>query len=233
MQDIINFLQEVDKHNNREWFTTNKDWYKRVQAKWNNIAIDLIQEVGKFDSKVKNLKLTDCTYRFYRDTRFSKDKTPYKTHFGVFIAPGGKKSMHAGYYFHVSTGTTDKYPNAHMLASGNYCYDSNAVKIIREDICDGWNEFEKDVLRKVDTRFVVDMEGALKKVPKGYADAAPYSDWMRLKSYCLNAVIDNDLITSPNVVKRVAEIFETTKPFCDFINRAVDYANEEMIKPNR
>ena len=45
MQDIINFLQEVDKHNNREWFTTNKDWYKRVQAKWNNIAIDLIQEV--------------------------------------------------------------------------------------------------------------------------------------------------------------------------------------------
>ena len=120
-----------------------------------------------------------------------------------------------------------------MLASGNYCYDSNAVKIIREDICDGWNEFEKDVLRKADARFVVDMEGALKKVPKGYDEAAPYSDWMRLKSYCLNAVIDNKFITSPNVVKRVAEIFETTKPFCDFINRAVDYANEEMIKPNR
>lgn len=229
MKEIINFLQEVDRNNNREWFAENKEWYKKVQAKWNKFALELIQEVGKFDEKIKPLTLNDCTYRFYRDTRFSKDKTPYKTHFGVFMSPGGKKSMHAGYYFHISTGNTNTYPDAHMLASGNYCYDSNAVKIIREDISDGWNEFETDILQKVDSRFVLDMEGALKKVPKEYDNNAPYSEWMRLKSYCLNAIIDESFITAPHLATRVADIFETTKPFCDFINRAVDYANEEMI----
>lgn len=233
MQEIIRFLQEINQNNNKEWFSEHKDWYRKTQLKWNNFAIELINEVGKFDSQIKKLSLNDCTYRFYRDTRFSKDKTPYKTHFGVFMSPGGKKSMHAGYYFHLSTGSTTTYPNAHMLASGNYSYDTNAIKIIREDISDNWNDFNKDILLKVDPCFILDTENSLKNVPKPYDAKAPYSDWMRLKSYCLNAVVDDSFVTSPHLVQRLAELFETTKPFCDFINRAIDYANEEMIKPNK
>ena len=52
MKEIINFLQEVDRNNNREWFAENKEWYKKVQAKWNKFALELIQEVGKFDDKI-------------------------------------------------------------------------------------------------------------------------------------------------------------------------------------
>ena len=168
-----------------------------------------IHAIGKDILLAEIQQRSDCTYRIYRDTRFSKDKTPYKTHFGVFLAPGGKKSMHAGYYFHVGTGGGNSYPEAHMLASGNYCYDSKTVKVLREDISDGWEEFSKNVLQEADRSFFVDMDGALKKVPKEYPTDAPYADFMRLKSYCLMRYVDDKFITSPDLVKRVAELFRS------------------------
>lgn len=227
MQEILRFLRELSQNNNKEWFTANKEWYQQVQAQWHAFCESLIAEVGAFDPAIAKLTIKDCTYRIYRDTRFSHDKRPYKTHFGVFLAPGGKKSMHAGYYFHVSTGDEQGYPEAHMLASGNYCYDTEAIKILREDISDGWEEFKEKVLDKAHEGFYVDMEGALKRVPKGFDATAPYADFMRLKSYCLVMDVDDDFITAPDLAKRVAALFRTTKPFNDYVNRAVDYAREE------
>lgn len=227
MKDILSFLRDLSCNNNKEWFNANKQRYQEIQKKWYAFCEELIVAVGEFDDEIASLTIKDCTYRIYRDTRFSKDKTPYKTHFGVFLAPGGKRSMHAGYYFHVGTGGEDSYPAGHMLASGNYCYDSKAVKILREDISYGWEEFKNGVLDKADKSFRVDMDDALKRVPKEYSADAPYADYMRLKNYCLVMNVDDEFITSPNLAKRVANLFRTTKPFNDYVNRAVDYAREE------
>ncbi|MCQ2203550.1 MAG: DUF2461 domain-containing protein [Bacteroidales bacterium] len=226
MKEVLDFLRDLKKNNNREWFNSNKARYVEVQKRWNAFCLELIAEIGKFDEDIARLTIADCTYRIYRDTRFSNDKSPYKTHFGVFLAPGGKKSMHAGYYFHVSTGEAKGYPESHFLASGNYCYDTRVIKVLREDISFGWDEFKSEVLDVADKRFEVDMDGALKKVPREYPSDAPYSDWMRLKNYCLVSNVDDDFILQPELAKRVAEIFRTTKPFNDYINRAVDYVND-------
>lgn len=123
MKEILDFLRDLDNNNHREWFNANKDRYQEVLKKWYAFCESLITEIGRFDKDIAPLTIKDCTYRIYRDTRFSKDKSPYKTHFGAFLAKGGKKSMHAGYYFHIGTGNSREYPHAHMLASGNYCYD--------------------------------------------------------------------------------------------------------------
>lgn len=227
MLQIIQFLRDVQANNNREWFNDNKPRYQQLLAKWNTFCEELIKEIGTFDPDIAKLTLRDCTYRFYRDTRFSADKSPYKTHMGCFMAPGGKKSMHSGYYFHLGTGEGDSYPGPHMLAVGNYCYDPKAVKILREDISFGWEEFEQEVLAKADPRFVPDMDNALKRVPKEYPADAPFADWMRMKSYGLSMHIDEKFISAPDLAKRVAEIFRTTKPFNDYINRAVDFARDE------
>lgn len=228
MKEILDFLRDLENNNNREWFNSNKDRYQHVLQEWNAFCESLIAEIGRFDDDIAPLTVKDCTYRIYRDTRFSKDKSPYKTHFGVFMAKGGKKSMHAGYYFHVGTGRGHEYPQAHMMASGNYCYDSKAVSILREDISDEWQTFATRILGKADSRFVPDMEGALKRVPREYAPDAPYADWMRMKAYCLTAQADDAFLLEDNLAKRVAELFKTTKPFVDYINRAVDYVKEEM-----
>lgn len=225
MKTVLQFLRDLAQHNDRAWFNEHKERYLAVQQRWNEFCESLIGEIGAFDPDIARLTLRDCTYRIYRDTRFSPDKSPYKTHFGVFLALGGKKSMHAGYYFHVGTGESNEYPQGHMLAAGNYCYEPKAIQILREDISDGWENFQNEVLAVADPRFVVDQEGALKRVPKGYTPDAPYADWMRLKSYCLVMNVDDDFITQPDLAKRVADLFRTTKPFNDYINRAVDFVH--------
>ena len=104
MKTVLQFLRDLAQHNDRAWFNEHKERYLAVQQRWNEFCESLIGEIGAFDPDIARLTLRDCTYRIYRDTRFSPDKSPYKTHFGVFLAPDGKKSMHAGYYFHVGTG---------------------------------------------------------------------------------------------------------------------------------
>lgn len=228
MKEIITFLRDLEQNNNREWFEANRPRYENIRRQWYAFCEELIAEIGRFDADISRLTIKDCTYRIYRDTRFIKDKSPYKTHMGVFLCPGGKKSMHAGYYFHLGTGTAVGYPAAHMLASGNYCYDPKVIKILREDISYGWEEFSGEVLRVADASFHVDMDGALKRVPREYDAEAPYADFMRLKSYCLVRNVDESFLTAPHLARRVAALFLTTKPFVDYVNRAVDYSINEM-----
>ena len=224
MKEILHFLRDLDAHNNREWFAANKGRYEAVMQRWNAFCEELIRAIGSYDEDIARLSVKDCTYRIYRDTRFSLDKSPYKTHFGAFLSKGGKRSMHAGYYFHVGTGGGSGYPHAHMLAAGNYCYEPQVIKMLREDISFGWEEFKASVLDVADPRFTLDMDGALKRVPKEYPADAPYADFMRLKSYTLLTTFDDAFLLQPHLAERVAELFRTVKPFNDYINRAVDFS---------
>ena len=168
----------------------------------------------------------DCTYRIYRDVRFSSDKSPYKCHFGAFIAKGGKKSGNSGYYFHISTGGGEEYPYCHMLAAGDYCCDPNVLKILREDIVNGEGDFDR-VVKQADASFHLEQEGALKRNPKGFPADAPYSEYLRLKYYCLTSLADDDFWEGEDLAKRIAAKFATAKPFLDYINRAIDFSREE------
>ena len=85
MKEILDFLRDLEKNNNREWFNSHKEQYQSVLKKWYAFCESLIAEIGCFDKDIAPLTIKECTYRIYRDTRFSKDKSPYKTHFGVFL----------------------------------------------------------------------------------------------------------------------------------------------------
>lgn len=220
MEELLLFLNDLSSNNNRDWFNANKDRYLKVFQLWNTFCEELIREMGQWDEDLAKLTIKDCTWRIYRDTRFSKDKSPYKTHFGVFLAPGGKKSMHAGYYFQVGVDTWGR----NMLAAGNYCYDPKALQILREDISYNWEEFRDEVVGVADPRFGKMMDDALKRVPAPYSADAPYADFMRMKSFGLVTEVDDNFILAPNLVQRVAALFRTTKPLVDYVNRAVDYA---------
>ena len=104
MKEVVMFLRQLKANNNKEWFTEHKAEYQSAQAKFNAFCEELIHRIEEFDPSVRGLTLKDCTYRIYRDLRFSKDKSPYKTHMGVYVCRGGKKSGYSGYYFHVAAG---------------------------------------------------------------------------------------------------------------------------------
>ena len=226
MKDIIDFLRELSENNNREWFEANRSRYKAVKTKMDEVAAKFIEAMASFDSSVEGLRVQDCTYRIYRDVRFSSDKSPYKCHFGAFIAKGGKKSGNSGYYFHISTGGDDCYPYCHMLAAGDYCCEPEVLKILREDIVNGEGDFDA-VVKQADSTFTLEREGALKRNPKGFPADAPYSEYLRLKYFCLVSQPDDVFWEGEGLAKRIAEKFATTKPFLDYINRAIEFSREE------
>lgn len=226
MKEIIAYLRQLRTNNNREWFKAHKDEFLKHQTRFHELVEEVIKEISVFDQSIVNLTPKDCTYRIYRDVRFSSDKSPYKCHFGAFIAKGGKKSGNSGYYFHISTGGEKEYPYCHMLAAGDYCCDPDVLKILREDIVNGKGDFER-VVKQADASFHLEQEGALKRNPKGFPADAPYSDYLRLKYYCLTSLLDDDFWEGEDLARRIVAKFATTKPFLDYINRAIDFSREE------
>lgn len=226
MKEIIAYFRQLQTNNNREWFKAHKDEFLKHQTRFHELVEEVIKEISVFDQSIANLTPKDCTYRIYRDVRFSSDKSPYKCHFGAFIAKGGKKSGNSGYYFHISTGGEKEYPYCHMLAAGDYCCDPDVLKILREDIVNGKGDFDR-VVKRADASFHLEQEGALKRNPKGFPADAPYSDYLRLKYYCLTSFPDDDFWEGEDLARRIAAKFATTKPFLDYINRAIDFSREE------
>ena len=226
MKAIITYLRQLQCNNNREWFYAHKEEFLKHQARFHELVDEVIKEITVFDADVAGLTAKDCTYRIYRDVRFSSDKSPYKCHFGAFIAKGGKKAGNAGYYFHISTGGGEEYPYCHMLAAGDYCYKPEVMKILREDIVNGEGDFDA-VVKQADASFTLDNDGALKRYPKGFPADAPYSEYIRLKYFCLTAIPDDECCEGEDLAKRIASKFATTKPFLDYINRAIAFEREE------
>ena len=226
MKTVIAYLKDLNRQNNREWFVANKARYQEAQAKFNTIVDKVIAGIAQFDPSVANLTAKDCTYRIYRDVRFSKDKSPYKTHMGAYICPGGKKSGYSGYYFHVGVGG-EGYPAAHLLAAGDYICEPKVLKTLREDICYGGGDFEDILKKEVSPAFWLDQSSALKKVPAGFPVDSPYADYLKLRVYCLCYEPDTDFMTAPDMPERTVELFKTTYPFLQYINRAIQYVKEE------
>ena len=225
MKEIISFLRDLSQNNNREWFMANKARYTAVAERFNAIVDELIREIARYDASVTGLTAKDCTYRIYRDVRFSADKSPYKTHMGAFICRGGKKSGYSGYYFHIGMGG-EGYPAAHMLAAGDYCCDPKVLQVLREDIVGGGGDFDA-IVQDARPTFDLDREGALKRNPKGFEQKTQYTEYLRLKAFCLVHTPSNDFMYADGLAQRTAALFESSKPFLDYINRAIEYVKSE------
>ncbi|MDQ6608300.1 MAG: DUF2461 domain-containing protein, partial [Bacteroidota bacterium] len=100
----LKFLSQLKKNNNKPWFDLHRPQYEAARIDFGNFMQLVIDELQKSDTTVTGLTGKDCMFRINRDIRFSKDKTPYKTHFGASVKRGGKKSPFAGYYFHLEPG---------------------------------------------------------------------------------------------------------------------------------
>ena len=220
MEQVLNFLEALSVHNDRVWFEAHKADYLKAKETVGALAARLIEGVRQFDDSIGPLSVSDCTYRIYRDVRFSKDKSPYKTHMGIFVNRGGKKSGYSGYYFHIDGN------GGHLLAIGNYFTEPRVLKILREDIELGNGDF-RQILEGVAPGLELDTEGSLKKVPKGFPDGTPDSKFFKLKNFCLLMNLDDSFILSPTLCDNVLNIFRTGKPFLDYVNRAIDFSREE------
>lgn len=223
MKDVMTFLNGVLMNNNRPWFQENKDLYLKAQERINNMTVELIEGISKFDTSVKNLSVSDCTYRIYRDIRFSPDKRPYKTHMGIYVCPNGKKSGLAGYYLHFE-GEDAEYLGCNGLFTGLWNPDKNALKNIREDICYDGAAFEKAIEKA--KNFTLDTSCSLSKTPKDFPKDSPYDYLLRLKQYNLVQTLPEGMLYSDNLIEWALEEFKTSLEFNQLLNRAVMFSEE-------
>ncbi len=226
MKNILAFLKDLNTHNNKEWFTQNKSRYLQVQEEFNGFTEQLIDGIAAFDSSVRGLTVKDCTYRIYRDVRFSQDKRPYKTHMGAYICPHGKKSGFGGYYFHIEPEGIGGLAGGSLLSVGAYLPETVVVRSIREEILDNGAGFLAAV--KKARNFHLGQENTLKKVPAGFPADSPYADLFRLKDFYLDQSLNDRDVCRKDLLSYVLHEFQSTQDFLARINRAIAYAHEEM-----
>lgn len=225
MKNCIDFLIQLRDNNNRDWFTANKELYKETEKEFNVFTEKLIEGISQFDSSVKYLHAKDCTFRIYRDVRFSPNKEPYKTHMAAYICPKGKKSGLAGYYFHLEAPGSD-YIGSHLLATGIHMPEPKVLQSIREEILDHGDVFEKAI--KKATGFKIDESLKLKKIPKGFPLDYEYGEYLKLKNYSLGKVLSDEFVLSEKLLENCITEFKKSLDFNQILNRAANFVFDEI-----
>lgn len=217
---IIDFLDRLKTHNNREWFQEHKDEYEKARLSFHLIVQEFLNQLVKTDAELLGLEAKDCTFRIYRDIRFSHDKTPYKTYFGAYMARGGRKSPRAGYYLHVDGDSS-------FLVGGLWCPEPEPLKIIRQSIYENEDELIEtmDQPQFQSTFGDFDQEGILKRLPNAYVQAERKRlEWLRLKSYVVMRRIDKQYFAQKDWISQSIETLTLTYPLNQFLNYALDEA---------
>lgn len=213
---IFQFLKELSLNNNREWFNDHKDDYLKAQAEFENLLTAIIQRISLFDDEIVGIQAKDCTYRIYRDVRFSQDKSPYKLHFGGYINGKGKKSEHCGYYVHLQLGYC-------LLAGGSLCPPPDILKALRQSVYDNIDEYrsivEDPAFKKY---FPVIGENFLKTAPKGFPKDFKYIDYLKPKEFICSYQVPDEFFLDEKMLDNVADVFKQLKRFSDFTNYTID-----------
>lgn len=225
-EEILDFLRRLYENNDREWFDAHRAEWARIKGLWADFTAELIEGIASFDDSVRGLRPQDCTYRIARDTRFSPDKRPYKTWIGAFVAPKGKKSGYAGYYFQLEPVTDEEKGCNHLLGSGVVCLEPAVLRSIREEVLDHGAEMQQSI--HAARGFRLDPTNRLKRVPTGFPADSEYADLLKQKDFCLVKQVDEEFVHAEDLAARVVAEFRRTQPFIEQLNRAIQYAYEEM-----
>lgn len=219
MKEVLKFLASLSRHNDREWFEAHRADYLRVKGRFEEFAARFIGAVAAFDPAVEGVAVRDCTYRIYRDVRFSPDKRPYKTHMGVYVAPHGKKAGYAGYYIHLQPAD-----GTYFLCSGLYNPTAGVVRSVREEVMTDGAAF--DAAMRACVGFRPDWDGACKRMPRGWRAEDPFSDYYRLRTYEVYKAVDRDYVLDAHFLENAVGELRHTQPLNAILNRCVDYARE-------
>lgn len=210
------FLRDLKSNNNREWFTENKKRYEAAKEEFELFVDALIAKIATFDPSISHHKAKNCVFRIYRDVRFSKDKSPYKTHFGAHITAAPTKSeihTRAGYYLHLE-------PGASMLAGGAYLPEAGWLKKIRQEIDYNGAEFRSILNGKDFRKFFGEIEGEkLKTTPKGYEAGHPEIELLKHKSFLAAHRPGDSEVLAAGFLEHCGKVFKALHPFDEFLNR--------------
>ncbi|MFT4094454.1 MAG: DUF2461 domain-containing protein [Niabella sp.] len=215
----LKFLKDLKLNNNKPWFDNNRKRYEAAKDDFAGFIDTVMLQFAKNDPSVVHLKAKDCMFRINRDVRFSKDKSPYKTNFGAYINGDGKKSMTAGYYFHLEPGDS-------FTGGGMWQPPADMLAKVRQEIDYNLAEFQKIVTAKAfrTTYGGLSREDGfvLSRVPKGYETDNPAAGYLKFKSFIGVQPISDDDLTGKFLVGKTISAFKALLPLNHFLNKALE-----------
>lgn len=218
-KSTLEFLKQLKKNNKREWFDANKDKYLKAKENVDSFVDEVIRSFSAFDKSLGGLRAKDCVFRIYRDVRFSKDKSPYKTNMGASINQGGKKMEIAGYYLHIEPGKT-------MIAGGRWMPSGDHLKKIRQEIDYNGKHLHKILANKNFKKLFGGLDNSdeykLARPPKGYDKDHKDVELLKLNSYLVWHEFSDKEVLSRNFLKNLTAAAKAMKPLLDFLNTAID-----------
>ena len=219
MKQVFAFLSELSRNNTREWFTENKGRYQESLGQFREFATELIAGISTFDPTLEGIDAKQAIFRIYKDVRFSKDKLPYKTHFGCWITKGGRKSTDAGYYLHLEPGKS-------FAAAGVWMPPAEQLKLIRQEIL--YNP--KAYLKVIDNPHLQKKyerggtEDMLKRGPAGFPQDFPHIDELKYKHFIFSRTHKDSDLTNSKAVSLLTEDFQGLYPLVSYLNQAMSFS---------
>lgn len=211
MSEVMAFLRQLAINNDRVWFKAHKDRYDALRTAWEHDMERLIGLVAQYDPQARGLAVKDSVYRIYRDIRFSRDKSPYKTYFSGVIGKGGRHTVQSCYYVHMGV-------KEMMLCGGIWWPEKPILEQLRGLIDAEPEEFlaiinHPDIASRYEW-----MSRSLKSVPKEYPKDHPLARYLKMKEYLLVKNVDENYFDCEDWVERVAADLQPLKPLHDFFN---------------
>ena len=203
---IFSFLKDLRSNNNRNWFNENKTAFKNIEYKIKSFASNLFDELNKHDN-IETYKV----FRIYRDIRFSKNKTPYKTNFGISFKRK-KPDLRGGYYLHLE-------PNKTFIAAGFWNPNKDDITRIRNEFINDADEFRTIIESKSINSIWGSMRGeVLKSAPRGFSRNETNIDLIKMKQYIFIKEYRDKNLYSDNILVQFSESFKTIRPFFNYMS---------------
>ena len=205
LSSSVSFFKKLKKNNNREWFAENKPKFKELEKEIQAFGEELKDRLNEFDN-VDRFKL----FRIYRDIRFSKDKTPFKTHFGLYWNRL-KPRLRGGYYLHIS-------PNNNFLACGFWDPNPKDLYRIRNEFLHDANEFRKILKSKEIYSNWGNLEGTeLKTAPRNFDKNHPDIDLIRKKQFVFKIKYSDKEVLEKRFIDKIELSLKTIRPFLNYM----------------
>jgi uncharacterized protein (TIGR02453 family) len=214
---FVEFFKELKKNNEREWFNSNKKSYEQyVKAPFEEIVRLTIEKVQKFDPTIQ-ITPKDAIFRIYRDIRFSKDKTPYKTYVSANISRNGRRSKDLGFFLMINAEEIS-------IGGGAYMLDKDQLKKIRSEITYSGKEFRKIIDDKSFKSMFGELKGEKNKIiPREFKEAYGEEPLIANKQfYYMAEYKDKNIITDKNLVDFIVKHFKQGWAINDFLRRAME-----------
>ncbi|WP_394972027.1 DUF2461 domain-containing protein [uncultured Croceitalea sp.] len=205
-KESLDFLKKLAKNNNREWFIEHKDIFTKHQSAIKTFYGVIMENLNKHD-QIEKMKI----FRIYRDVRFSKDKTPYKTHFaGSFTRMGADRR--GGYYLRIKPGET-------FLATGFFDPNKEDLFRIRKELELDASELRDIFNNKAFKSVWGELEGeTVKTAPKGFDKEHPNIDLIRHKQFIFTKKFTDKEVLSKDFLKKVDDSFKAIRPYFDLMS---------------